>query len=100
MRCLYPARCWDVQCLVLGCLCPVVGQLVLGMGAHYQDGQGPGGVPNGRMLCTRWWWGCPVAACPVLGNPCTLVGHPVLIGGAYYQDAPCPVGMPSGNAQW
>lgn len=50
-------------CLVLGCPCPVVGQLVLSEGAHYQDGRGPVGVPDGRMICTRWWWGCPVAAC-------------------------------------
>lgn len=68
---------------MLGCLCPVVGQLVLGEGAHYQDGQGPVGVPNGRMLCTRWLWGCLVAPCPVLGNLCPVVGHPVFSGGAY-----------------
>lgn len=80
---------------MLGCLCPVVGQLVLSEGPTTRMVRAHGGalwqvalypqvvgVPGGSMPG------------PVLGNPRAVLGHPVLSGAAYSRDARCPVGVP------
>lgn len=113
MRRLYPARCWDVWCLVevpgAGMPEPRVGQLVLSEGAHYQDGRGPMGVPDGSFVPAGG--GMHGSSMPGAGKPMTSAGTPGALRGCLLPGCSvssrgarwvgCPVGMPSGEgARW
>lgn len=113
MRRLYPARCWDVWCLVevpgAGMPEPRVGQLVLSEGAHYQDGHGPMGVPDGSFVPAGG--GMHGSSMPGAGKPMTSAGTPGALRGCLLPGCSvssrgarwvgCPVGMPSGEgARW